>query len=69
LSLFARNGSFCPLLDAIQMYKKIAACQSNCVKLSPKALASKPNETTFGIKSMSLLNNICAKQGDVSPVG
>lgn len=51
------------------MYKKIAACQSNRVKLSPKALASKPNETTFGIKSMSLLNNICAKQGDVSPVG
>lgn len=51
------------------MYKKTAACQSNQVKLSSSALASKLNKTTFGIKSMSVLNNICAKQGGASHVG
>jgi len=38
-----------------------------CRTLSSRTLASKHNKTTFGFKSLTVLNNICAQKRDASP--
>lgn len=48
-------------------YAYIRKCHLFSLKELSRTLASKHNKTTFGFKSMRVLNNICAQQRDASP--